>query len=348
MAQFRFSVAPWNVEEGMDMYGPAVRDPIPLSEKLREFSSLGFDAVQFHDDDIVADIDDASARRITEAAAETRRMVEDNGLEVESVAPRLWESRFTVDGALTSSEPGEREYALDRAYKAVDLAREMGTDLVSFWFAREGTVCPESKDTREGVVRIRESINKLLEYDEEIRISIEPKPYQPTDHSFVPTAGHAVALANQTSDPARVGVLVNSAHAILGNLDPAEELAFTMACGRVFSVHLNDQGGPKFEQHKVFGVEHLRRAFNQIRVLVENGYGSRGEFVGVDARAMRTQPQDRAFRHLENSLRVIRFLEEQARAFDYGKQKAMIDARDFEALEMYVMELLTGLPSRGY
>ena len=100
--------------------------------------------------------------------------------------------------------------------------------------------------------------------------------------------------------------------------------------------------GPKFGQHKVFGTENLRQAFNQVRVLVENGYGSAGQYIGVDARALRTQPQDRAFRHLENALGLIRTLEQRARGFDYRKQKSMIDARDFEALEMYVMDLLTG------
>lgn len=50
---FKFSVGPWNVSSGADVYGPATRSEIPMEEKIRKFKELGFDAVQFHDDDAV-------------------------------------------------------------------------------------------------------------------------------------------------------------------------------------------------------------------------------------------------------------------------------------------------------
>lgn len=36
------------------------------------------------------------------------------------------------------------------------------------------------------------------------------------------------------------------------------------------TVHLNDQNGIRYDQDKSFGVENLRAAFNQVRVLKEN------------------------------------------------------------------------------
>ena len=53
MSKFKFSVGPWNVHEGADSYGPATRDTIPFEEKIKRFREMGFDAVQFHDDDAV-------------------------------------------------------------------------------------------------------------------------------------------------------------------------------------------------------------------------------------------------------------------------------------------------------
>lgn len=70
-------------------------------------------------------------------------------------------------------------------------------------------------------------------------------------------------------------------------------------------------------QDKSFGVENLRAAFNQVKVLKENGYGSHGEYVGLGVKAMRTTKDEDSYKHLEN--------------------------RDFEALEMYVMNLLMGI-----
>ena len=65
-------------------------------------------------------------------------------------------------------------------------------------------------------------------------------------------------------------------------------------------------------------VLHLQWAsFNQVKVLKENGYGSHGEYVGLDVKAMRTTKDEDSYKHLEN--------------------------RNFESLKMYVMNLLMGI-----
>ena len=109
------------------------------------------------------------------------------------------------------------------------------------------------------------------------------------------------------------------------------------------TVHLNDQNGLKYDQDKSFGVENLRAAFNQVKVLKENGYGEHGEYVGLDVKAMRTTTDGDSYKHLENSLKIFKALEEKVDRFDYDFQKKCVENRDFEGLEMYVMELLMGL-----
>lgn len=113
--------------------------------------------------------------------------------------------------------------------------------------------------------------------------------------------------------------------------------------GKLMTVHLNDQNGIKYDQDKAFGVENLRSAFNQVKVLKENGYGENGEYVGLDVKAMRTTRDEDSYKHLENSLNIFKALEEKADRFDYEFQKKCVKNRDFEGLEMYVMNLLMGL-----
>jgi xylose isomerase len=210
------------------------------------------------------------------------------------------------------------------------------------WLAREGTLCSESKSAINGVRQIIEAINKMLEYDAKIKVLIESKPNEPIDRSFCGTMGHVMAVSSATVDPSRVGGLLESAHAVLAGLDPANEISFGMAFGKLWGVHLNDQNGLKYDQDKAFGVENLRQAFNQIKVLVENDYGKHGEYIGLDVKAMRTQKDDVCYRHLENSLKIAKMLEEKALKFDYAYQKKCVESRDYEALEMYVVELLMG------
>ena len=61
-----------------------------------------------------------------------------------------------------------------------------------------------------------------------------------------------------------------------------------MTFGKLWSLHLNDQNGLKFDQDKPFGSVNLRVAFNQVRALERNGYGKHGEYVCFDVHPFRT------------------------------------------------------------
>ncbi len=340
MSQFKFSAGPWNVNEGADVFGPAVRESIPIEKKILMFKEIGIDAVQFHDDDAVPGLNSLSDKQIISQAQDMKALLNKYGMEAEFVGPRLWEDIRTVDGAFTSNCKSDREYAVWRGCRAIDIARNLGTDKIVLWPAREGTVCYESKDTVQGVKYLIEGINKLLEYDPHIKILIETKPNEPIDRSFCPTIGHAMAISSCTIDPSRVGGLLETAHAILAGLDPASEMAFAMVFGKLWSVHLNDQNSLKYDQDKTFAVENLRQGFNQVKVLVENGYGKNGEYIGLDVKAMRTTKLEDSYKHLENSIKIVKLLESKVKKFDYELQKSCVEKRDYEALEMYVIELL--------
>ena len=338
---YRFSFGPWNIHEGADPFGPPVRPSLTFDEKLKVFNDLGFDAVQFHDDDAVPDLDDLSASEIAKQARAMRRRLEDHGLVAEFVAPRLWEHPMTIDGAFTSNDPKAREYAIERSRKAADIGRELGTNLMVLWLAREGTYLREAKDAVQATHRLLEAVNTLLEYDPQLRIAIEPKPNEPMDLAYIPTIGHALALGFQASDPSRVGALVETAHAVLAGLDPADEMSFALAFDKLWSVHLNDQNGLKFDQDRSFGSVDLRRAFNQVRVLDENRFYEKG-MVGLDVKALRTQPAELATKHLRNSLHMFLRLVEVVRSLDRERINELIAARDYEELDWLILSALTG------
>lgn len=342
MSKFKFSVGPWNVHSGADAYGPATRDEIPFEEKIKKFKDMGFDAIQFHDDDAVPNMNNLTEAEIIEEAKKVKLLLDKYDLKAEFVAPRLWQDPHTVDGGFTSNSKEDRDFAMWRAYRSIDIANALGCDKIVLWLAREGTLCYESKNPVESTNKLVDAINKMLEYDKNIKILIETKPNEPIDRSVCPTMGHCLAVSSASIDPSRVGGLLESAHAMLAGLDPASEIGFALAMGKLWGVHLNDQNGMKFDQDKSFGVENLRTAFNQVKVLLENGYGSNGEYVGLDVKVMRTQSLEGSYQHLANSLKIFKMLEKKAEKFDYDYQAKCVAERDYEKLEMYVMELLMG------
>jgi xylose isomerase len=209
------------------------------------------------------------------------------------------------------------------------------------WLAREGTYMREAKDAVKATQWLLEAINAMLDYDPDLRIAIEPKPNEPMDLAYIPTMGHGLALGMQSNDPDRIGVLMESAHAILAGLDPADEISFALAFDKLWSVHLNDQNGLKFDQDRSFGSVDLRRAFNQVRVLDENNYWQVG-MVGLDVKAVRTQPAGIATKHLRNSLQTFLHLVEVVRSLDRQAMEELIAARDYEELDLFVLNNLMG------
>ncbi len=340
---YRFSFGPWNIHEGADPFGPTVRQPLAFSEKLKQYKKLGFDGVQFHDDDAVPELNKQPAATSVKQAKELGRLLKDEGLVPEFVAPRLWEDPRTIDGAYTANDPTARQYAIDRSVLAVDIADALGCDLMVLWLAREGTYIRESKNARQAHEWLMTAINKMLAQNKKIRIAIEPKPNEPMDHAYVPTIGHAIAMAYASDDPRRVGGLIETAHAKLAGLDPSDEMAFALYHKKLWSVHLNDQNGLKFDEDKNFGAANLREAWNQVRVLEEAGYADTGAFIGLDVKVMRTQKQEKNTAHLSNSKRFFELMVEKARSFDRKAEAELIKARDYEGLERMVVEHLLGV-----
>ncbi len=336
--QFQFSAGVWNLHTGSDPFGPPVRPERDFVEKAQILQRLGFTYVQLHDDDAVPL--DVPASQLSASCQALKRVCDDHDLRVEFIAPRIWEDSRFADGAITSNDEGARGVALDRAKRAIDIANELGTDRLVLWPAREGTYVREAKDARLAFDQMLGYCDAILAYDPKIRILGEMKPNEPMDLMYLPSTGHFLALAYKTQDPTRVGVLIEAAHSILLGLDPSDEMAYALWHGKLWGVHLNDQNGLKYDQDKTFGSVDLRRAFNAVDVLVRSDYGANGEVVGLDVKAMRTQPHEIAWKHLANSKEVFERLVAVSAQIDRQEWASYVAAQDYEGLEMFILRNL--------
>lgn len=338
---YKFCFGPWNLSEGQDPYGPPTRPVQSFDWKLEQLKGLGYDAMMFHDDDAVPDVDNKSDAALKAEAKALKRKLDDAGIVAEIVAPRLWFDPRTVDGAYTSNDPKCRRYAIERSLRCLDIAAHLDCDLIVLWLAREGSYIRESKNARRCFDYLVQAVDKMLAHHPKMRIAIEPKPNEPMDLAYVPTIGHALALAQLTADPKRVGCLIETAHALLAGLDPADEIDFACAFGKLWSLHLNDQNGLKFDQDRAFGSVNLRRAFDQVLVLDDHRFYEKG-VVGLDVKALRTQPADLALKHLINSRDTFLWLVERVRSLDRDVVRQCIEARDYEELDRLILSHLMG------
>ena len=86
--KFRFSFGPWNIHEGADPFGPAVRESIEFNKKLGTYKKMGFDGVQFHDDDAVPGMNALNPKQIIAEAKKVKAKLDEHGLIAEFVADR--------------------------------------------------------------------------------------------------------------------------------------------------------------------------------------------------------------------------------------------------------------------
>ena len=132
---YKFCFGPWNISEGQDPYGPTTRPAQTFDWKLAQLKKHGFEAMMFHDDDAVPDLDSKSEAQIRKEAKELKKRLDGLGIAAEMVAPRLWFAPQTIDGAYTSNNPKDRRYAIESLAAGIDSGEggvELGGDAALF------------------------------------------------------------------------------------------------------------------------------------------------------------------------------------------------------------------------
>ncbi|NDB76966.1 MAG: xylose isomerase, partial [Verrucomicrobia bacterium] len=311
---------------------------------VKGLADIGAWGVSFHDDDLMTFGAPEAERRAQ--LDRFKKALDETGIVCSMATTNLFWHPLFKDGAFTSNDREVRRYAIAKSMRNLDVAAELGAPTYVFWGGREGVEAAASKEPQDALERYREALDFLAGYVKDkgydIRFAIEPKPNEPMDHAYIPTIGHALAIAQLTRDPKRVGCLIESAHAILAGLDPADEIDFACAFGKLWSLHLNDQNGLKYDQDRPFGCTNLRSAFDQIRALERNGYGKRGEYVCFDVHPFRTTKEEHWLDHLTNSRRTFLRLLEKVRSFDEKSAQALVADRNYQALDQMVIEHLMG------
>jgi xylose isomerase len=117
---------------------------------------------------------------------------------------------------------------------------------------------------------------------------------------------------------------------------------YRFSFGKLWSVHLNDQNGLKFDEDKTFGSANLGRAFSEGYVLDKYGYGNKGEYVGLDIKTLRKQSKEDSLKHLIYSKWMFEMLLEKVRSCDEAYIQEPRARREYEELSSYINSIPLG------
>jgi len=325
----RFSFGIWTVGwQGVDVFGPAVRPPMPADRAVRKLAELGAYGVNFHDNDVFGfDASDAGRGRQVSAF---RTALADTGLVVTTATTNLFSHPIFKEGAFTANDRDVRRFALAKTMRNLDLAAELGASVYVCWGGREGAESGGSKDVRAALERYKEAFDVLTQYvidhQYSLRFAIEPKPNEPRGDILLPTAGHALAFITELEHPELVGINPEVGHEEMAGLNYAHAISQALWHGKLFHIDLNGQHGPRYDQDLRFGAGNARGAFWIVDALEAGGYDGPVHF---DYKPPRTEDDDGVWDSAAACMRNYLILREKVRAFraDPQVQQALQAAR---------------------
>jgi len=310
-----FSFGIWTVGwQGVDVFGGAVRPPMPADRAVRKLAEIGAYGVNFHDNDVF-DFDASPAERDQRISA-FRKALEETGLVVTTATTNLFGHPMFKDGAFTANEREVRRFALAKVMRNLDLAAELGAQTYIFWGGREGAESGAAKDIQTALSRYAEGMNVLSQYvlDQgyQIRFAIEPKPNEPRGDILLPSVGHALAFISSLEHSEMVGINPEIGHEEMASLNYAHGIAQAMWHGKLFHIDLNGQHGPRYDQDLRFGAGNARGAFWVVDTLLAGGYSGPVHF---DFKPPRTEDDEGVWVSAAACMRNYLILREKARAF---------------------------------
>jgi xylose isomerase len=311
----KFSFGIWTVGwQGVEVFGPAVRPPMPAERAVRKLAELGAYGVNFHDNDVFG-FEATDAERDKRIGA-FRDALDETGVVVTTATTNLFAHPVFKDGAFTANDRDIRRFALAKVMRNLDLAAELGAATYICWGGREGAESGASKDVRTALARYKEAFDVLsgyvLDQGYQIRFAIEPKPNEPRGDILLPTLGHALAFINELEHPELVGINPEVGHEEMAGLNYAHGIAQALWHGKLYHIDLNGQNGPRYDQDMRFGAGNVRGAFWVVDTLLAGGYDGPVHF---DYKPPRTEDDDGVWETARACMRNYLILREKAQAF---------------------------------
>jgi L-rhamnose isomerase/sugar isomerase len=143
------------------------------------------------------------------------RFTEEQGIRIGAVNPNLFQDDAYRLGSMCHPDPGVRRQALEHCLECVEIAKRVGSTVVSLWLA-DGTNYPGQDDLRGRLRHLVEGLGELYAaLPEGMRLLVEYKFFEPAFYSTdLPDWGTAALVCRKLGPQAQV--LVDTGHHALG------------------------------------------------------------------------------------------------------------------------------------
>lgn len=142
-------------------------------------------------------------------------------------------------GALTARDKATRDEAVQWMQKGMDIAAELGSNLVTMCPLADGHDYPFEVDYTYAWRHFIEGVRTAADYRPDVRLSLEYKASEPRARVIIGNVSKSLYACTEVDRP-NVGVTLDVGHALYGGEDSAESVALLAQADKLFLVHGND------------------------------------------------------------------------------------------------------------
>lgn len=165
------------------------------------------------------------------------------GLDAISVIPDHFAQMKWGKGSFSSKDSKIRNEAISHTKEMLDIAAELGAEIVSIWPGQDGYDYYFQSDYIEERKWFEEGIKECCNYRNDIKVSIEYKQKEPRNRNYASNVASTLLMINEINEE-NCGITLDFGHAIVAYENAAESVAMLKKYGnKLFHIHMNDNYG---------------------------------------------------------------------------------------------------------
>jgi xylose isomerase len=204
---------------------------------------------------------------------EVKANLERYKLRCVSIIPDTFSEKIWGRGAYSAPDASVRRRSVEYTREMVDLAVEVGCDLLSLWPGQDGYDYPLAADYREERGWLLENLVACAAYAQSkgVRLALEYKLKEPRTHSYLARAADTLLVAQAIGKP-NVGMTIDTGHAFVAYENVGEVVVLLSQFGnRLFHMHFNDNHS-SWDDDMIVGSVRLVEYFEMLYWLRATGY----------------------------------------------------------------------------
>lgn len=250
-----------------------------------------------------------------------------------AIIPDHFGSKIWAKGAFTSPDPEVRKAAVKETLHTAELGRELECPMMSIWNGQDGYDYPLQADYVNAHKWLADGIAECADAMPDIKFSLEYKPKEPRNHSFLANVWTTIALIGELKKD-NVGVTIDVGHSLEAYENVSEAICAAMTRGRMFHFHMNDNWR-LWDDDMICGSVHTVEFIEMFYWLKKLNYTG---YISTDQYPYRENSRDA----VEQTVKWMQTFEKVANGLDMARMQKILDENDAVKSTEYMRESMFG------